>query len=215
MKKTIVSVLLIALLIAGAYLSFTYLFSGSNTPATAVVVDNPARLLEALKAKEQAYNSKIDSIDAVNYTLSVKVNKAQAALSQVKQENKSLKQTIDDLLTIHYTTTDTAQMLDNCDSLAITLQDLVTLNITKDSIYENLTADLQTQVSLKDSVIEWQQQQYDSLRGSYHKTVAQQQELLQENTALHKTVKKQKKGKGFLGVILVAVGSLFVFHSIK
>jgi chromosome segregation ATPase len=215
MKKTILKVLLIAVLLIGTYLSVSYFFTESNTPATTVVVDNPAKLLKRLKTTEQAYNEKIDSIDRINFSLRTKVNKTQAVLTQVKRENSSLKQTIDDLLTIHYTTTDTTQKLDNCDSLAATLQDLVALNITKDSIYENLSADLQQQVLLKDSVIAIQEQQYDSLQVNYNKTLEQQQELLQENASLNKAIKKQKKGKGFLSIILIAVGSLFAFHSLK
>lgn len=212
MTKRIILILLVLLLIGTAYWSCNHLF---DAPPKPTIVDDTKKQLAEMKAAEQAYNNKIDSLDRINYNLQSKVAKTQVVLSEVKKENNNLKRTINDLLNIHYTTTDTTEKLSNCDSLAVTVEDLMLLNITKDSLYENLSADLQWQLSVKDSIIAIKQEQYDTLQVSYNKALIQKQELIQENTGLQITIRKQKKHKGFLSAILIAVGSLFVFHSIK
>lgn len=212
MTKRIILFLVVLLLIGTAYWSCNHLF---DDPPKPTIVDDTKKQLADMKASEKAYNNKIDSLDLINYNLQSKVAKTQGVLNEVKKENSNLKRTINDLLNIHYTTTDTTEKLENCDSLAATVQDLLLLNITKDSLYENLSADLQRQVSLKDSVIAIKQEQYDTLHTSYNNVLTQKQELVQENTSLRKAVKKQKRGKGFLGAILVAIGTLFALHSLK
>ena len=200
-----------------AFLFFFRLFSCNSEPAqtTRVVIDDPNRLRKELERNEQAMAERLDSIQQVNLDLQTQAAKAQSALTVAKKENRSLKRTIDDLLTVHYTTTDTITKLENCDSLAATLQEVVTLSNTKDSIYDNLTANLQRQLSLQDSVLVWQQYQYDSLHTSYNKVLDQQTNLLKENDAQRKTIRRQKRGKGFLGAVLVVVGGLFVHHTLK
>jgi chromosome segregation ATPase len=215
MNTTKFKLLLTGIVALIVLLFFTRLFSCNDTPVTKVVTDDPARLRKALAVTEQAYNAKMDSIDQVNLELRTKASKTQSALTQAKQENRSLKRTINDLLTVHYTTTDTVIKLENCDSLATTLQEVVALSNTKDSIYEDLTANLQRQLSLQDSVMDWQQYQYDSLQTSYHKALDQQTALLQENDKQRKTIRRQKRGKGFLGAVLVVLGGLFTYHTLK
>ena len=114
-----------------------------------------------------------------------------------------------------WTFTDTLQKLENCDSLAVAIQDMLLLDITKDSIYENLSAGLKQQLVLKDSVIAIRENQYDSLESNYTMLIHQKQQLLQENASLQKAVKKQKVHKGLLATLLAAVGGLFVFHSLQ
>jgi len=213
MKKNIVLIVLIVLLCVGAYWSCHQL--SRNKAVEAVLPDDTQKLLADLQTTEQAYNARIDSLDAINYSLQVKVNKTQVVLSEVKKENSNLKQTINDLLDIHYTSTDTLQKLENCDSLAVAMQDMLLLDITKDSIYENLSTDLKQQLVLKDSVIAIRENQYDILESNYTTLIHQKQQLLQENASLQKAVKKQKVHKGLLGTVLAAVGGLFVFHSLQ
>jgi chromosome segregation ATPase len=198
-------------------LFFTRLFScnDESVKTTKVVTDDPARLRKELARKEQAMTERLDSIQQINDNLQAHAAKTQSALTVAKKENRSLKRTIDDLLTVHYSTTDTVVKLENCDSLATTLQEVVVLSNTKDSIYEDLTTNLQRQLSLQDSVIDWQQYQYDSLQTSYHKALDQQTALLQENDTQRKTIRRQKRGKGFLGAVLVVLGGLFTYHTLK
>ena len=99
MKKNIVLIVLIALLCVGGYWSCYQL--SRNKPMEAVLPDDTQKLRADLETTEQAYSARIDSLDAINYSLQVKVNKTQVALSEVKKENSNLKQTINDLLDIH------------------------------------------------------------------------------------------------------------------
>lgn len=214
MKKTIIkfSVVFILGVIVGLWL--VHFFSGGKLPPP-VTGDNPAHLAAKLSATEKLYNTRIDSMDRVNATLQTKVLKTQTALTQAKQQNRSLKQTVEDLLDVHATATDTLVKLDNCDSLAASMQDLLILNTTKDSLYESLTDDLRSQLSLRDSVIGLKQTQYDSLQVTYNKALVFGQQLQQENEQQRKAIKKQKRGKGFLAVALAVIGGLFTWHTLK
>ncbi|MBO9565537.1 MAG: hypothetical protein J7621_22360 [Niastella sp.] len=196
----------------------TRLFSCHDETAPAakkVVTDDPARLRKELAWKEQAMSDRLDSIQQINDGLQAQAAKTQTALTAVKKENRSLKRTIDDLLTVHYTTNDTLVKLENCDSLAASLQEVVTMSNTKDSIYEELTDNLRQQLSLQDSVIDWQQYQYDSLHTSFNKVLDQQVALLKENDTQRKTIRRQKRGKGFLNVVLAVLGGLLVHQTLK
>jgi chromosome segregation ATPase len=210
--------LLVTIVVAVIVVLFlTRLFScNEEAPVPAkVVTDDPGKLRKELARKEQDMNERLDSIEVINQELQAQAAKAQSALTVVKKENRSLKRTIDDLLTVHYTATDTVVKLENCDSLATTLQEVVALSNTKDSIYDDLTANLRQQLTLQDSVIDWQQYQYDSLHTSYNKVLDQQTALLKENDTQRKAIRRQKRGKGFLGVVLAVIGGLFVHQTLK
>lgn len=215
MKQTIIRYALVFIpgVLLGIWLA--QLFCGNGHSAGPTVTVNPALLEAKLSATQKVYDGKIDSIDRLNTTLRTQVFKTQTALVQVKRQNSDLKQTIEQLLTVHDTTTDTLARLDNCDSLAASMEDMLVLNSTKDSLYESLTGDLRSQVALRDSVISLKQTQYDSLQVGYNKALVYGQQLLQENLQQRKAIKKQKRGKGFLAVALVVVGSLFTWHAIK
>lgn len=215
MKQTIIRNALVFIpgVLLGLWLA--QLFCGSGKPASSIVAVNPALLQAKQAATEKLYNTRIDSIDKVNATLQTKVLKTQTALTQAKQQNRSLKQTIEDLLNVHATATDTLVKLDNCDSLAASMQEMLAQNTTKDSLYESLTDDLRAQVSLRDSMIGLKQAQYDSLQIIYNKTLVFGQQLLQENEQQRKAIKKQKRGKGLLAVALAVVGGLFTWHTLQ
>lgn len=191
------------------------LFSCNETGTTKVEKDNTAQLRKDFERQVADYNAKIDSIDNINRELRTQAVTAKSAILKVKQENRSLKRTIDDLLTIHYTTTDTATKLQNCDSLAITLQEAEALSNKKDSIYETLTANLQQQIDIQDSVIEVQRLENDSLQTSYRNLLDQHTALIAENTEQRKVIKRQKRGKGLLGVVAGIAAGLFAWQASK
>jgi hypothetical protein len=191
------------------------LFSCNDTGITKVVKDNTAQLHKDFEHQVADYNAKIDSIGNINRELRSQAVTAKSAILKVKQENRSLKRTIDDLLTIHYTTTDTITRLQNCDSLAITLQEAEALSNKKDSIYETLTANLQQQIEMQDSVIEVQAFENDSLQIRYRNLLDQHTDLIAENTAQQKVIKRQKRSKGFLGVVAGIAAGLFAWHTLK
>jgi hypothetical protein len=191
------------------------LISCNNSPGKGVIIDNTAELRKDLDRQNANYSAKIDSINQVNRSLRSQAVSSQSAILKIKQENRSLKRTIKDLLTVHYTATDTAIKLQNCDSLAVMLQETEAFSLRKDSIYESLTNNLQRQLEIQDSVIDIQKFQNDSLQTSYQSLLDQHTALITENAEQRKAIKKQKKGKAFLGVVAGVVAGLFTWHSLK
>ena len=189
--------------------------SCNNNSDKKVIIDNTAQLRKDLDRQEANYNAKLDSINQVNRTLRSQSVSSQSAILKIKQENRSLKRTIKGLLTVHYTTTDTSIKLQNCDSLAVVLQETEVLSNKKDSIYESLTGNLQRQLEIQDSVIDIQKFQNDSLQTSYQNLLDQQTALFKENAEQRKTIKKQKRNKVLLGVVVGVVAGLFTWHSLK
>jgi hypothetical protein len=207
--------LILATVIGLIVILFCTRFLSCNNDSGKNVIDNTAQLRKDLHRQEANYNAKLDSINQVNGNLRSQSVSTQAAILKMKQENRSLKRTIKDLLTVHYTATDTATLLQNCDSLAVTLQETEALSLKKDSIYGSLTGNLQRQLQLQDSVIDIQKFQNDSLQVGYRSLLDKHAELIKENADQRKTIKKQKRGKVFLGVVVGVVAGLFTWHSLK
>jgi hypothetical protein len=191
------------------------LFSCNNNSDKPVIVDNTAQLRKDFNRQIADYHSKMDSLGQINQNLRSQAVSTQSAILKVKQENRSLKQTINDLLTIHYTATDTTTKLQNCDSLAVTLQEVVVFNNKKDSIYDNLIGNLQRQLTIQDSVIDLQHFVNDSLQTTHQRLLDQYTALIAENVEQRKAIKRQKRGKGLLGVVAAVAAGLFTFHALK
>lgn len=207
--------LILAIVIGLIVILFCTRFLSCNNDSGKKVIDNTDQLRKDLDRQDANYNAKLDSINKINVDLRSQAVSTQSAIFKIKQENRSLKRTIKDLLTVHYTTTDTAIKLQNCDSLAVALQETEALSNKKDSIYESLTGNLQRRLDIQDSVIDIQKFQNDSLQMSYHNLLDQQTALFKENAEQRKTIKKQKRTKAFLGVVAGVVAGLFTWHSLK
>src|SRR5260221_6316364 len=117
------------------------LFGHRPRPIGVTVTEDPGYARAKLAESEHHYQVRIDSLDQVNSNLQLTVNKTQAALGQAKKQNRYLQGTIKDLLTVHYTVTDTVTQLSNCDSLAVAVDYLLAQTATKDSLSENLRSE--------------------------------------------------------------------------
>ena len=172
----------------------TLFFSGHSAPTqtTATTLQSPADLKNTSVLVEAHFQGKVDSLMQSNANLSRKVITSKTKLQKAKQDNKVLLELVDTLLVHAATETDTATKLAQCDSLNATVQDLIVSTATKDSLYEDLAATLQAQVSNKDTVISTQQEQYNCLKLSFDKSLAQQDLLSGQNLLLTKQVKTHK-----------------------
>lgn len=172
----------------------TLFFRGSKTqaPLPATVQQSPADLKNTSLLVEARFQEKIDTLMQTNSNLSRRAGNTKAELQKAKQDNKVLLELVDTLLAHAAQTTDTVAKLAQCDSLSETVHDLITTSITKDSLYEDLTATLQAQVSNKDTVISTQREQYNTLRLSFDQSLAQQDLLTGQNMLLQKQAKKFK-----------------------
>jgi hypothetical protein len=191
------------------------LFSCNKSSGKPVVIDNTAQLRQDFDQQIADYNIKMDSLGQINQKLRSEAVSTRSAILKVKQENRSLKKTINDLLTIHYTATDPTDKLQNCDSLAVTLQEVVEFDNKKDSTYENFISNLERQLSIQDSVIDLQHFENDSLQTSYKSLLDQHKNLIAENVEQRKAIKRQKRGKGLLGVVAAVAAGLFTWHALK
>ncbi len=191
------------------------LISCNKNAGKLVVIDNTAQLRQDFDRQIADYNVKIDSLGQINQKLRSESVSTQSAILKVKQENRSLKHTINDLLTIHYTVTDTTAKLQNCDSLAVTLQEVVAFNNKKDSIYDSFIGNLEQRLTIQDSVIDLQHFENDSLQNTYYNLLDQHTALIAENVEQRKIIKRQKRGKGLLGVVAAVAAGLFTWHALK
>ena len=213
MKKIFVELFVMSLIAALAYFFLKPLFE-SDSKGSSVKVNDPIALLDKMNATEKYFAVKIDSLKQVNADLNQSIIKARSSLSAVKKENVSLRQSIDELLSVHYSETDTSVLLSNCDSLANALVDFKDLDQVKDSIYEVMVADLQSQLSVKESMISLKQDECDTIRGSLAAIAFQNQQLVTENINQAATIKKHKRGKRLLSGILVVVAGVFAISAI-
>jgi hypothetical protein len=197
---------------------FSLLFSsfGSNSVVrTTTSLISPAAIIAYTKRIEMHYQIKLDSLQKENQGLQKKITSTQLALRQSKQQYSSLERDISDLIFTNETATDTAQLLTNCDTLATMVTELIHENGVKDSLYENLAIDLQQQLSGKDSIISWQQQQNDTLNILLDTTIAQQQDLLKVNQQQQKQLKRQRRGGKLLSVVLFIAGGFTTYKIIQ
>jgi hypothetical protein len=172
----------------------TIFFGSDNSHKSiyATTLQSPADLKNSSVAIETHFQSKVDSLMQTNNTLAHKVGNTKSELQKAKQDNKVLLELVDTLIAHANSTTDTATKLADCDSLSSTVQDFISSTNTRDSLYADLTTALQAQVSNKDSVISTQAEQYNCIKLSFDKSLAQQDFLLGQNLMLDKQLKKFK-----------------------
>lgn len=213
MKKIIVELFVISLIAVMAYYFLKPLFKG-NSQKLSVRVEEPIVFLDKIHESEKYFIGKIDSLKRVNADLNQSIIRTRSSLTAVKVENASLRQSIDDLLSVHYTETDTSAIISNCDSLAVALVNFKAIDQLKDSLYDSMVIDLQSQVSIKDSMISLQKDECDTLRNNLTNIAYQHQQLLTENTQQREMIKKHRKGKRLLGGILAAITGVLVVVAI-
>lgn len=172
----------------------TMFFSGSKTQKLLPQITqlSSAELKNTSVLVEAVFQGRVDSLMQTNGNLSRKVNSSKTELQKAKQDNKVLLELVDTLLAHSTQTTDTAAKLAQCDSLNATVQDLIVSTNTKDSLYEDLTATLQSQVNNKDTVISTQREQYNTLKLTFDQSLAQQNLIMGQKLLLETQVKKFK-----------------------
>lgn len=203
MKHTIIRHLVVFVLGIIAGISLLHLFSTDtdNIISTAQVED-PVAVAARIAATEVHYQKKIDSLAAANTSLQVKVSFAQTALKQAKHKQQALEHTVQDLTAVQEAATDTNTLLENCDSLAVAALDLVEQHRVTDSLHTAIIGDMQAQLNNKDSIIQGQCMQYDTLKVTLDSTLLQQQALIQAGEECHRQLKKQKRGKKLMATLL-------------
>lgn len=165
---------------------------------------------------ERYFNAIVDSLQQANVTLVHKVGTAKTELQKVKADNQVLVGIVDTLIAHAASTTDTLQKLADCDSMGGVVQELIISSAQKDSLYEQITATLQTQVTTKDAIINTSEQKYGGLKLSFDQSLVQQDMLFNQNNLLVKQLKGSRtKNKVLSAIVVVLAGvgaSLTLLH---
>ncbi len=180
-------------------------------PVYAATLSAPADIKNTSVLVEAHFQSKVDSLVQTNIDLEHRVGNTKSELQKTKQDNKVLLQLVDTLIAHADHTTDTAIKLAQCDSINATVQDFINSSGTTDSLYDNLAATLQAQVNNKDSTIGVQQEQYNCLKLSFDKSLAQQDVLSGQNLLYEKQLKNFKVKNKLLSAGLFIVTGIATY----
>lgn len=211
----------ILFLVIGITIGFSVckLFSGNSTVAISSkpVADVSVKALEnRVEKNEKFFQQKKDSLNAHGMILSLQLNQAKSALEKAKKKNWVLQtQVLDMVDKIAAAKADSLSMITGCDSLQTRAIELINSGNEKDSLYESVTANLQQQVSNKDSVIATHRQQYQSLKSSFDLGMLQQKMLTDQNTQYRKQARRQKFKQKILSlgmIVLSGIATNYLLH---
>jgi hypothetical protein len=198
-------------LLFGIFLSF--LWSQMLIPEykPAAIIESPKQLKKEVASSEGIYAKKADSLNRQNNQLVFQLSNTKAAIAIANTKTASLQKEIFNVLDQRFTRQENGSShLDaSCDSLANTIPVLIAASKEKDSLYNSEVVNLESQVQNRDSAVMLQQQQYQSLKESFAKSVEAQTVLANENKALTKTVKQQRiKSKLLSATLLIISGAV-------
>ncbi|TDX01491.1 hypothetical protein [Dinghuibacter silviterrae] len=189
----------ITLLCAGLLIGFymCVLFNGCGPRPVIAKSGDIQKVAEEKKQQaitEASYQERIDSLGTVSKHLKDDLQATQTALNRAKAKNAVLQTQIYALLDkpVGGMPSDTATRLADCDSLNARVRDLVVGDSTKDSLYDQVTADLQEQVLVKDSTLQVQRAEYQSLKVAFDQSLANDKALQDQTRALTKMLQRQK-----------------------
>jgi hypothetical protein len=171
---------------------------------------------EVTKA-EVNYSKTFDSLKTRSVKLQSELTDTKTELSRAKQKNYSLQLTIYDLIDkqAEGKQRDNADMNDNCDSLIVTVEQLMQSSSEKDSLYEKATSNLENQLKNRDSTITLKEKQYVEIKSAFTKSIENSNELTSQNKAFSKQVKRQKfKSKVLSAALFILAGAAanYIIH---
>ena len=202
MKRTIMLYLVIFIIGNAAGIGLFSLFCPGNDAEPLVEVEPPAMVTERVATTERHYKGIVDSLASVNVSLEAKDSYTETLLRQAKRKQRTLEQKSQELVHAQSSTKDTAVLLDNFDSLAVVALDLLDLHRATDSLHEIVVHNMRLQLDNKDSIIQVQYKQYDTLKTTLNNTLLQQQALIQANEKCLRQLKKQRRGKKLITALL-------------
>jgi|GEM_PF-3201139 len=202
----------------GLFLS--YLWAQSLIPeySKTITTISPKSLEEKVVKSENAFVTKIDSLNTRNEKLNYQLKNTITALESSKKKTAFLQTQVFDLVHKRLETgqTQTEKKDSLCDSLADTYPSLIDAFIQKDSLLESVTTNLESQLTLKDSMITTQHNEYAELKSAFNTSIMNQKSLVSENNILKKRVRWQKVESKIITATLFlisgAVASYLLHH---
>lgn len=195
-------------LLLGLFFSFMYrtlLIDLPGPPVSkAFVVAAKKNVLKA----EQHFSNQFDSLKAHSTKLNDALTKTQVKLAESKKLNRQLTKDVHRLIDRQMTSSIVDADTPICDSLAASVEILIDAGARKDSLYEDVTANLSEQIEIKDSSINLMAAHQQMLRTNLDHSLSNQLLLLDERSLLQKQVRRQKiKSKFLSGALLIVTGA--------
>jgi hypothetical protein len=193
-------------------ISFCKLFSGNSShivPSKAVAVNSVTTLEKKVLATEKLFFQKTDSLTMQERILSLQLSFTKSLLEKAKKKNLVLQTQVYGLIDkIALTKTDSSEVSEGCDSLAVKVVALIQNGNEKDSLYEVSAVTQQEQLKNKDSTIALHQHQYQSLKSSFDISQWQQKFLADQNSQYRKQYKRQKLKQKLLSLGVIVLSGL-------
>ena len=204
-------------LVFGIFLSFLWGQMLIPEYKPVITVESPKQLKKEVASSEAVYTKKADSLNSQNDKLVVQLSNTKAALAIANTKTVSLQKEIFNLLDRRFGRQQTSASHFNttCDSLANTIPILIAASKEKDSLYSSEVADLESQVQNRDSAVTLQQEQYETLKASFTKSIEAQTILTSDNKTLTKTVRQQRTKNKLLSAalfILTGAAATYMLH---
>jgi hypothetical protein len=187
----------------GLFFSFMYrTLLPDNAPLSKTVKELPKKLEVQVAKTEITYTKTFDSLKRQSVKLGLELKQTKTELDKAKQKNYSLQVQVYSLLD-RQNPTDSS-----CDSLITTVEYLMQSSTEKDSLYENVSSNLEQQLTNKDSTIAAKDKQYLEIKSAFTKSIEGQKELIDQNKILNKQFKRQKfKSKVLTAALLIFTGA--------
>lgn len=194
----------------GLFVSFMYCTMLSVAPSSKPMAKISTELKKEVAKSEGSYTKAVDSLKIRSAKLQSELNDTKSELSKAKHKNYSLQAAIYDLIDKPSRVKEDHGVIadDNCDSLIVTVGELMLSSSSKDSLYETVTTNLEDQLKYKDSTIALKDKQYSDVKSAFAKSIKNSNELLVQNKQLTKQVKWQKgKSKILTAALFILTGA--------
>lgn len=198
-------------LAVGLALSFLFYTSVDKLEPSKAIAKNTAILKKEVAKSEVSYSKVFDSLKSQTSKLQSQLGDTKGELARVKQKNYSLQLTVYDLIdrNVHNYKED-AETNNNCDTLIRTVEQLMQSSSEKDSLYESVTVNLESQLKNKDSTIALDDRKYYEMKNAFDKSIQNTNQLSIINKKQNKQVNKQKIKSKVLSAALFIVTGAFI-----
>jgi hypothetical protein len=187
----------------------------NEPPSSKPIAKVSTELKKDVAKSEVSYSKAVDSLKTQSVKLQSELTDTKTELSKAKQKNYSLQLTIYDLIDKQAESKQESNASDNCDSLIVTVEQLMQSSSEKDSLYEIAASNLEDQIKNKDSTISLKDKQYNEVKTAFSKSIENSNGLLSQNKLLNKQVKRQKfKSKILSAALFILTGAAanYIIH---
>jgi hypothetical protein len=185
------------------------------SPVKTVVATD--KIGQQLSTAKKEFDKETAALKVNALQLRKEANNSKTQLEKIKKKNLVLQTQVYDLLDQKglNNTADTLQMLAVCDTLQSRVNELLETATIKDSLYENVTVNLEGQLANKDSTITVKDDAYQALKISLDQSLLQQKIVVDQNKNFQQLIKRQKTKSKLVSaglLVLSGVAANYLIH---